>query len=164
MSRARSSEARNRTYDLDTAIGFWLHLVHHKVRATAERELASSGVTPEQWAILVRLWQSDDVSQAELVNATFRDKPSVSRLLDGLEAAGYVARARNPDDRRSHRIILTSRGRALEAELVPRMRAFIARWTRTVPPRDLETTVRTLRALYAALEPAAARQKVARAT
>ena len=164
MPRRRSSEARHQPYELDSAIGFWLHLVHHKVRATAERELASFGVTPEQWAVLVSLWRADDVSQAELVSATFRDKPSVSRLLDGLEAAGYVARARNPGDRRSHRIILTSRGRALEAELVPRMRAFIARWTRDVPPRDLATTVRTLRALYAALDPAAAREKVARET
>ncbi|HWO24743.1 MAG TPA: MarR family transcriptional regulator [Kofleriaceae bacterium] len=164
MARARSRAALKHPYDLDTAIGFWLHLVHHKVRATAERELAPFGVTPEQWAILVRLWQSDEISQAELVGATFRDKPSVSRLLDGLEAAGYVARARNPDDRRSHRIILTARGRALEAKLVPRMRAFIGRWTRDVSPRDLETTVRTLRALYAALDPAAAREKVVDAT
>ena len=154
MSRARARETRDHAYDLDNAIGFWLHLVHHKVRAIVERELAAFGVTPEQWAILVRLWRSDDVSQTDLVSATFRDKPSVSRLLDGLEAAGYVGRARNPADRRAHRIILTTKGRMLEAELVPRMKAFVAQWTRDVSPRELATTVRTLRKLYAALEAA----------
>lgn len=151
MASPRSSRTASASYDLDNALGFWLHLVHHKVRAAAERELAAHGLTPEHWAILVRLWREDDVSQMDLVASTFRDKPSVSRLLDGLEAAGYVGRARNPGDRRAHRILLTAKGRALEAELVPKMTAFVARWTKDIPARDIATTVRTLRALYAAL-------------
>lgn len=151
MSKARSTAAPE-PHDLDRAIGFWIHLVHHRARAAAERLLAPHGVTPEQWALLVRLWRADDVSQVELAGATFRDKPSVSRMIDGLEAAGYVVRARNAEDRRSHRIVLTARGRALERTLVPKVRAFIQQWTRDVPPADLEATLRTLRTLLAALD------------
>ena len=87
---------RSEPYNLDQAIGFWLHLAHNKARTEAERVMAPFGVTPEQWAILVRLWQCDERSQTELANLTFRDKPSVTRLLDGLERAGYVVRGRDP--------------------------------------------------------------------
>jgi MarR family transcriptional regulator, organic hydroperoxide resistance regulator len=138
-----------RQWDLDNAIGFWLHLTFNKVRADSERSIfAPLGLTPEQWALLVRLWQKDDRTQTELAGETFRDKPSVTRMLDGLENAGFVRRARDQKDARSHRILLTPAGRALEAELVPRVEAFVARLTRGIPARDLATTVATLRALY----------------
>lgn len=139
---------RSESYDLDQAIGFWLHLVHNKARTEAERVMAPFGVTPEQWAILVRLWQCDERTQTELANLTFRDKPSVTRLLDGLERAGYVVRGRDPADGRSHRILLTRTGRELEDRLTPVVRAFITHWMRGISVQDLETTQRTLRALY----------------
>ncbi len=148
-----TSPSTNKRYALDQALGFWLHLVHHRSRAAADRVLGEHGVTPEQWALLVRLWAEDDVSQVDLAGSTFRDKPSVTRMIDGLEAHGYVVRARNSSDRRSHRIVLTRKGRELEGVLVPKVRAFVERWTRGISKHDLDVTLRTLRALYASLEP-----------
>jgi MarR family transcriptional regulator, organic hydroperoxide resistance regulator len=135
-------------WKLDDALGFWMHLAQNRVRMQAEEMMAPFGVTPEQWAVLARLWEQDDRTQTELAEATFRDRPSVTRMIDGLEQRGYVVRARHPADGRSHRILLTQAGRELEQELVPRVAKFVARWTRNIPERDLATTRRTLRALY----------------
>jgi DNA-binding MarR family transcriptional regulator len=139
-------------YRLDDALGFWLHVTFNKVRNAADAEMKELAVTPEQWAIMVRLWERDDRSQNELADVTFRDRPSVSRMIDGLERAGYVVRGINSEDRRSHRIVLTQAGRALEGRLVPRVRAFLERLTRGIAPADLETTRRTLQAIYRNLE------------
>ena len=62
-----------------------------------EKEL---DLTVEQWSILVHLWKYDGVSQQELSNRTFRDKPSITRLVDNLEKLGLVERRASETDRR----------------------------------------------------------------
>ena len=38
-------------------------------------------ITPEQWTVLLFLWEKDGVTQQELCNATFKDKPSMEIIL-----------------------------------------------------------------------------------
>jgi DNA-binding MarR family transcriptional regulator len=49
-------------------------------------------ITIEQWSILYHLWKEDGLSQQELCNRTFRDKPSITRLIDNLEKQHLVKR------------------------------------------------------------------------
>jgi DNA-binding MarR family transcriptional regulator len=49
-------------------------------------------ITIEQWSILYHLWKEDGLSQQELCNRTFRDKPSITRLIDNLEKLKLVKR------------------------------------------------------------------------
>ena len=52
-----------------------------------QKKFNASGLnlTIEQWSVLYHLWKEDGKSQQELCNATFRDKPSITRLVDNLE-------------------------------------------------------------------------------
>ena len=43
---------------------------------------AGLNITIEQWSLLYHLWKQEGISQQELCNATFRDKPSITRLVD----------------------------------------------------------------------------------
>ena len=38
-------------------------------------------ITIEQWSVLYHLWKEDGLSQQQLCDATFRDKPSITRLV-----------------------------------------------------------------------------------
>ena len=51
---------------------------------------AGLNLTIEQWSVLYQLWKQDGSSQQDLCQRTFRDKPSITRLVDNLEklAAG----------------------------------------------------------------------------
>lgn len=71
-------------------------------------------ITPEQWTVLYYLWSKDGVTQQELCNTTFKDKPSMTRLIDNLEKQGLVTRSADPKDRRINIIRLTEKGRDLE--------------------------------------------------
>jgi len=71
-------------------------------------------ITPEQWTVLSYLWSKDGVSQQTLCDATFKDKPSMTRLIDNLVRAGMVERRSTPTDRRSNLIYLTPRGHAIK--------------------------------------------------
>jgi DNA-binding MarR family transcriptional regulator len=67
-------------------------------------------VTPEQWVLLQFLSVKDGISQQELANMAFKDKPSVTRLLDNLEKQALIARLADKEDKRSNVIYLTKDG------------------------------------------------------
>ena len=64
-------------------------------------------ITIEQWSVLYHLWKEDGMSQQQLGEATFRDKPSITRLVDNLEKLNLVKRVASKEDRRINMIYLT---------------------------------------------------------
>ena len=64
-------------------------------------------ITIEQWSVLYHLWRQEGQSQQQLCDATFRDKPSITRLVDNLEKLKLVKRVPSKDDRRINLIYLT---------------------------------------------------------
>jgi DNA-binding MarR family transcriptional regulator len=75
---------------------------------------ASVEITIEQWSVLYHLWKAEGQSQQQLCEATFRDKPSITRLVDNLEKSKLVKRVASKNDRRSNLIFLTKEGKVLE--------------------------------------------------
>src|SRR5579864_2870161 len=73
-------------------------------------------ITIEQWSVLYHLWKEDGKSQQELCNATFRDKPSITRLVDNLEKLQLVKRVPSENDRRINLIYLTRTAQKLQDE------------------------------------------------
>ncbi|MBK8519451.1 MAG: MarR family transcriptional regulator [Chitinophagaceae bacterium] len=71
-------------------------------------------ITIEQWSVLYHLWKVDGMSQQQLCDATFRDKPSITRLVDNLEKLKLVKRNASKEDRRKNLIVLTPEGKELE--------------------------------------------------
>jgi DNA-binding MarR family transcriptional regulator len=71
-------------------------------------------ITPEQWTVLAFLWNEDGVTQQKLCDITYKDKPSMTRLIDNLVKQGFVERRASSVDRRSNNIYLTDSGRSIE--------------------------------------------------
>lgn len=95
-------------------------ILNGKVSAAINRKLYRNfrqndlEITPEQWTVLLFLWEKDGVTQQELCNATFKDKPSMTRLIDNMERMHLVVRISDKSDRRINLIHLTKTGRELE--------------------------------------------------
>ena len=81
-----------------------------------QKNFKESGIeiTIEQWSVLYHLWKEEGQSQQQLCDATFRDKPSITRLVDNLEKSKLVKRVASKNDRRSNHIYLTKEGKVLE--------------------------------------------------
>jgi len=77
---------------------------------------ANLDVTIEQWSVLYHLWKEDGQSQQQLCDATFRDKPSITRLVDNLEKLKLVKRVPSKDDRRINLIYLTKEAEQLQEQ------------------------------------------------
>jgi len=71
-------------------------------------------ITIEQWSVLYHLWKEDCLSQQELCNRTFRDKPSITRLIDNLEKQNLVKRLASKKDRRINLVCLTEAAKKLQ--------------------------------------------------
>ncbi|MDR2273049.1 MAG: MarR family transcriptional regulator [Sphingobacterium sp.] len=83
-----------------------------------QRNLKEAGlsITSEQWSIMYNLWVEEGLTQQELAIRTFRDKPSVTRLINNLERLNLVIRVNDKNDRRSNLIYLTKIGRKMKDE------------------------------------------------
>lgn len=93
--------------NLDRNFGFILHDVARLLRTTYDRRVRELGLTRSQWWVLTHLFRKDGITQSELAETLELEKPSLGRLLDRLEAKGWVRRAEDSRDRRAKRIHLT---------------------------------------------------------
>lgn len=132
---------------LENALAFWVNRFHQTSRRELYRAFAAAGhdLTPEQWMVLVRLWEKDGRTQSELCEATTRDAPTMSRIVDTMARRGLLRRAIDPADARTRIVVLTDEGRSASRVLVPIVRELVARIELGISEKDLEITRRTLR-------------------
>jgi DNA-binding MarR family transcriptional regulator len=132
--------------NLKRALPFLIHACYQQLRSLTYREFLQHGLelTPEQWVVLVQLWQKDGQSQSALAELTLRDKPTLSRILDTMEKSGLVTRMADEADARTKLVKLTRAGKSLQAKLVPVAKQLVARLESGISEEDLETTHRTL--------------------
>lgn len=131
---------------LEKALPFLIHAFYQRLRGATYRAFASEGLelTPEQWIVLVRLWERDHQSPSALSESTLRDRPTMSRILDTMEAHDLVRREPDEKDARAKVVSLTKHGKALQKKLVPMAKTLVERLERGIPERDLEITRKTL--------------------
>ena len=139
---------------VEKAIGFWLNRVYQRTRSEMYRLFAEQGedVTPEQWMVLIRLWERDALPQSDLTDLTLRDAPTISRIVRVMEQRGWVARKKSRTDARVQLVCLTAKGRALEKKLVPVVRKLVERTARGIDPSDIAHLRNTLKRMFENLE------------
>jgi MarR family transcriptional regulator, transcriptional regulator for hemolysin len=94
-------------HDPYQAIGVMLVDVARLLRRNFNRRAQALGLTQPQWQALARLSQNQGMSQACLADLLEIQPITLTRLIDRLEAAGWVERRPDPADRRVQRLFLT---------------------------------------------------------
>lgn len=98
-----------------------LLMVQTSFRQAIQRSMKVHGIdlTFEMLQILVRLWKKDGVNQQELACSAFKDKASLTYLLNNLEKKKLVQRVSNHMDKRNKMIYLTDLGREYGENVKP---------------------------------------------
>ena len=89
----------------------------HAMRRAFDRRAATVGVTRAQWKVLFRLSRQPNLRQVELADILDVEPITLCRIVDRLEEAGLVERARDPEDRRAWRLNVTKKAQPLIAQL-----------------------------------------------
>jgi DNA-binding MarR family transcriptional regulator len=105
-------------------------------------------LTIEQWSILYSLWKKNGQSQQELSLYTFKNKPSITRLIDNLEKLGLVSREPVKDDRRVNKIFLTEAGQKLEALTIGLAHETVEEALQAVPIEHINIAKSVLQKIY----------------
>lgn len=101
-------------------------------------------MTMSQGWVLVHLLRENGLSQSELANRLEVATVTTSKLIDRLEARGYVERRSNPDDRRSNRIYATEQAKSLVKVMTRTIFELDELATEGVDPAELEITLKVL--------------------
>ncbi len=94
-------------------ISFVLHDVARLLRKRFEQRSGSSGLTRAQWQVLAYLSLNEGIHQNKLADLIEIMPITLARLLDKMEARGFIERRPNPTDRRAWLLYLTPRAHPL---------------------------------------------------
>ena len=97
----------------DSSIGYLCKRVHQLAQAGLEPVFAAENMTFVQWHALLSIYFERATTSAALARDLAYDKGATTRLIDQLEARGWVTRSREHDDRRLVALRLTDEGEAL---------------------------------------------------
>ena len=126
---------------------YWVNRLSFLSRKTLSQKFEDNGlfISTEEWAILLILWSKGEQTPSALADVTFRDRTTITRLIDQMVKKGIVKRSHDDKDRRRVLIMVSEKGRKLEQELVPIAREMIGIATKGLSPQDIETTINTLK-------------------
>lgn len=112
--------------DLNRQLGFLLKDTSRRYTRRFEERAQALSLTLPQCRALLHLENNEGVSQKRLSELTELDPMTLVRILDRMEADGWVQRRFDPTDRRAHTLWLTSKSKpVLEhiAHLIAEVRA-----------------------------------------
>lgn len=111
-----AEELSDTGYQLSEQVGYLLRLAYQR-HANLFQELTIQGLTPTQFAALVRLAEVQPCSQNKLGRLTAMDVATIKGVVDRLNKKGLIELAKDPSDKRRSSISLTEDGIALLDEL-----------------------------------------------
>ena len=130
---------RSATSEDERYIGYVISDVSRLLRTVFDRRVRHLGLTRSQWLALTRLHRRPGASQSDLADMLEIEKASAGRLIDRLEASGWVERRADANDRRVNRIYLSREAEGVLQSLWP-----IAQTTNDEAMRDLSAKERQL--------------------
>ncbi len=109
-------------------------------------------LTTEQWVIMDILYGQAGLSQQDLATTSFKNAPTVSRIIDLLCKKKITERKPFANDRRKHKIFLTETGIALYQKLQPSVVELRKQGWQNLEEKDYTEFVRIIGQIYANYE------------
>src|SRR5438094_110879 len=100
MAKPRETGETTAAQFVDGYLPALLAQAHHLVSGEFHAVANSHGFTPSEWRVLATLASGAPSSIGRLAQITVMKQPTITRLLDRMEAAGHVRRLPSEGDRR----------------------------------------------------------------
>jgi MarR family transcriptional regulator, transcriptional regulator for hemolysin len=100
-------------------IGYSITDVSRLIRTVFERRVRRYGLTRAQWLVIARVHRRPGLSQSEVADLLEIEKAPAGRLIDRMEAKGWLERRSDPKDRRINRLHLTAKGDRIHKAIWP---------------------------------------------
>ncbi len=131
---------------LENSLSHHLSTTHHAFSILLSRSTAESGLdlTSEQGRVLLFIADNPGMNQQRFVHLMEKDKPGISRLVEGLERRYLVRRTTSEEDRRSKVLHLTDDGKAVAEKFRTVLEDALESASAEIPQEDLQLLFETL--------------------
>lgn len=129
---------------------FKIDITIKKIRNALQKQLNEAGfdLTVDQWVLIDHIERQPGVSQNELAELTFKDPPTVTRIVDLIEKKGLVERAPAAGDRRKFNLFLTVKGQELYKHAFPIVAEIRRKGWGNLEEADYQHFVRIMDSIY----------------
>jgi DNA-binding MarR family transcriptional regulator len=128
----------------DISFGYLLNDVTLLFRKHFDRRATRFGLTRAQWRAIKVLHHREGIRQSELAEFLEMEPIAVGRVIDRLQAAGFVERRADPKDRRCWRLFATDQARAVIGDMEQIARGLRRDITRNVDIAELQQALAVL--------------------
>jgi len=136
-------------YCQEDSLGYMTITAHRLLNSTLRRKFkeAEIDLKPEQWGVLVMLWERGRATQDELAMALCVDKSSMSRILSVMGDCELIVRTVDPENERKKNVYATQRAAILREQGFMIATDVLARSLEGVSKEDAATCLHVLAAV-----------------
>ena len=102
---------------LEAHLGYWLRRVSNAVSASFSRSLQEKQTSVAEWVLLRHLHDRRQATPGELAEALTMTRGGISKIIDKLQAKGWIRSRIKPEDNRVQLLSLTVVGRRVVPQL-----------------------------------------------
>jgi DNA-binding MarR family transcriptional regulator len=124
-----------------------LAMASHRISAEFHVEVKKAGLTVTEWRVLASLIEGEGETVGSLAQLAVTKQPTLSKVLPGLEAQGYISMQSARADRRQTLVRITPKGARLIGGLCERAMEHQRKVLAKLDPDHADRLVAMLRAI-----------------
>ncbi len=106
-------------HKLEESLGFQVNMTANAMKNRFNTFLKPYGLTSEQYVIMKSVEENPDISPTQLAEITFKDKTTITRMIDTLVKNEMLIRIPKPNDRRAYQIAWSKKGENTMLNILP---------------------------------------------
>src|SRR6266545_641041 len=104
----RAPDASASSFSRPESLGYLAYRLAHLFELALDKRLDRHGVNIGQFRVLLILWETEQVTQAQIAKYLQVAQPTIANTLRRMERDGLITTKPNPDDRRKLIVNLTA--------------------------------------------------------
>lgn len=122
-SMSDKAPPRSSNFSLHSVVGYRLKRAYMVVNEDYKADPALARLTNRQFTVLSLVAEKEEVSQSDIARRLGIERSGMVKLIDQLEAKGFLRRMPNPTDRRVYQLELTAKGHTCWSEHLKAVKA-----------------------------------------
>jgi DNA-binding MarR family transcriptional regulator len=134
-------------HKLEDSLGFQVNMTANAMKNRFNTFLKPYGLTSEQYVIMKSVEENPDISPTQLSEITFKDKTTITRMIDTLVKNEMLIRIPKQNDRRAYEIRWSGKAEKIMNEILPVTEDVIEKLRAQFDTDELNTFLRILETL-----------------
>ncbi|HIC43574.1 MAG TPA: MarR family transcriptional regulator [Sulfurimonas sp.] len=134
-------------HKLEDSLGFQVNMTANAMKNRFNTFLKPYNLTSEQYVIMKSVNENPNVSPTALAEITFKDKTTITRMIDTLVKNEMLRREPKEGDRRAYKIQWTTKGESVMKKIMPISEEIIGKLRSQFSQKDLESFLNILEVL-----------------